>query len=221
MLVAGKCPPTADELRAADERGFDAVELHLRIEDVDAFGETLAVCRSAPVDVVSIHTPHVGLGNLDAIQRTNDLCAELDATLVVHSTKIPLTNLDRVDDAVEFTVPHGYENSTGHSRYFLENVLLARNRSLVLDTAHLYTAEADYLGALSHLLSEYGDRIPVVHCCDGTKYEDGLAFGEGTMEMEAVISLLRDAYDGIVVLEVMPDEQADALAAFQRVMRSH
>ncbi|WP_266075700.1 sugar phosphate isomerase/epimerase family protein [Haladaptatus caseinilyticus] len=217
MIVAGKCPPATDELRAAAERGFTAVELHLVTEDLDEFEETVAVCRSAPVDIVSVHTPHIDLENVAYIQQANDLCAELGATLVVHSTKIPLTNLDRVADVTEITVPCGYENSTGHSVHFLENVLFDQNRSLVLDTAHLYTAEAEYLSALTHLLREFGDQIPVIHCCDGTKYEDGLAFGTGTMRMERVISTIHDSYDGIVVLEVMPDEQTDALKLFRDV----
>lgn len=209
MIVAGKCPPTVDELQAASERGFDAVELHLTTENLDAMEETTAACRDAPVEIVSVHTPHVDLTQLEYVQRANDLADALDATLVVHSTKIPLSNVG-VLNRIDITVPHGFENSTGHSVHFLRNVLFDEGRSLVLDTAHLYTAEADFFPALEHLLSEYGDSIPVVHCCDGTKTTDGLAFGTGTMDMERVISVLDENYDGIVVLEVMPDEQADA-----------
>lgn len=215
MTVVGKCPPSADELRAAAERGFDAVELHLTTEDVNAFEETVSVCCDAPVDITSAHTPHVDLENAAYIQQANDLCVRLDATLVVHSSKIPVSNIDRVISAVHFTVPHGFENATGHSIHFLETVLLDQNRPLVLDTAHLYMAEANYLSALTDLLDEYADRIPVIHCCDGTKFEDGLAFGTGTMPMERVIAIIDEFYDGIVVLEVMPDEQADALKMYR------
>ncbi len=217
MIVAGKCPPTADELRAASERGFDAVELHLTTDDLDAAEETAAVCRDAPVEIVSAHTPHVDLDELEYVQRTNDLCERLDATLVVHSTKIPLSNVGYLLDRTDITVPHGFENSTGHSLHFLRNVLLDEGRPLVLDTAHLYTAEEAYCSILEDLLAEYGDSIPVVHCCDGTKITDGLAFGTGTMDMERVIAALEENYDGIVVLEVMPDEQADALEMWRNV----
>ncbi|WP_435152455.1 sugar phosphate isomerase/epimerase family protein [Haladaptatus sp. DFWS20] len=219
MTVVGKCPPSVDELEAAAERGFDAVELHLTTEDLNEFEETVSVCRDAPVDIASAHTPHVGLESAAYIQRTNDLCHRLDATLVVHSSKIPVSNIGSVIAAVDFTVPHGFENSTGHSVHFLETVLLDRNRPLVLDTAHLYMAEPDYLSALRGLLDEYADRIPVIHCCDGTKYEDGLAFGTGTMRMERVISIIDDFYDGIVVLEVMPDEQVHGLEMYREVIR--
>lgn len=219
MIVAGKCPPTADELRAASERGFDAVELHLSTDDLDAIEETTAACRAAPVDVVSVHTPHVALDELAYVQRANDLCERLDATLVVHSMKIPLSNLGYVLDRIDITVPHGFENSTGYSRHFLTNVLLDEGRPLVLDTAHLYTAEAEYRSILETLLAADDISIPVVHCCDGTKITDGLAFGTGTMDMERVITALHENYDGIVVLEVMPDEQADALEKWRDVIR--
>lgn len=214
MIVAGKCPPTADELRAASDRGFDCVELYLTEETLDAREETVAVCRAAPVDVISVHTPHVGFEALEYVQRANDLCESLDATLVVHSAKIPLSNVGVLTDRIDITVPHGFENSTGHSHHFLHNVLIANDRPLVLDTAHLYTAEAEYLSILETLLSEHGDAIPIVHCCDGTKLTDGLAFGTGTMDMERVISTIDDSYDGTVVLEVMPNEQADAREMF-------
>jgi sugar phosphate isomerase/epimerase len=219
MIVAGKCPPTADELRAASDRGFDAVELHLSTDDLDAMEETTAVCRAAPVEVVSMHTPHVDLDELEYVQRANDLCERLDATLVVHSTKIPLSNIDRVLDRIDITVPHGFENSTGHSLHFVRNVLFDEGRSLVLDTAHLYTAEEAYCSILEDLLAEYGNSIPVVHCCDGTKLTDGLAFGTGTMDMERVMATLHENYDGILVLEVMPDEQEDALEMWRGVTR--
>ena len=217
MIVAGKCPATADELRAASERGFDAVELHLTTDDLDAAEETAAMCRDAPVEIVSAHTPHVDRDELGYVQRTNDLCERLDATLVVHSTKIPLSNVGSLLDRTDITVPHGFENSTGHSLHFLRNVLLDEGRPLVLDTAHLYTAEEAYCSILEDLLAEHGDSIPVVHCCDGTKIADGLAFGTGTMDMERVIVDLQQNYDGIVVLEVMPDEQADALEMWRDV----
>ncbi len=218
MQVVGKCPPTKAELQAAVERGFDAVELHLTTENLDAMEETVTACRDAEVEIASVHTPHVDLEQLEYVQLTNDLCERLDATLVVHSTKIPLSNLDYVLDRVDITVPNGFENSTGHSTHFLKNVLFEEGLSLVLDTAHFYTAEANFFPLLESLLTEHGDSIPVVHCCDGTKTTDGLAFGTGTMEMKRLISLLDDCYDGIVVLEVMPDEQADALDMVEDVL---
>ena len=218
MQVAGKCPPTEAELRAAAERGFDAVELHLTTENLDTMEETVAVCRDAPVEIASVHTPHVNREQPEYIQLTNDLCERLDATLVVHSIKIPLSNIDYVLEHVTLSVPTGFENSTGHSPYFLKNTLFEEGLSLTLDTAHFYTAEEDFFPQLERLLTEHGDEIPVVHCCDGTKTTDGLEFGTGTIEMERLISLLDDCYDGIVVLEVMPHEQADALDMVERVL---
>jgi len=96
------------------------------------------------------------------------------------------------------------------SVYSLQNLVLDRGHDLVLDTAHLYMAEPAYLDALSELLQAYGDRIQVVHFTDGTVLEDGLAFGDGDIPLERTAEILNEHFDGAVVLEVMPEDQADA-----------
>ncbi|MFB6122086.1 MAG: hypothetical protein ABEJ78_01325, partial [Haloferacaceae archaeon] len=56
MNLVGKCPPDADSLAAAAARGFDAVELYLTAETLDASG-VAAIVEAAPVGVASVHTP--------------------------------------------------------------------------------------------------------------------------------------------------------------------
>jgi sugar phosphate isomerase/epimerase len=181
MTVAGKCSPTPDALAAARDRGFNTVELHLGSWDGDVADATDAVADDA-VDAVSVHTPHATPDDRETFRRADRLAAELDASLVVHSQ---YANHVHVPDlaAVGFESPHGYENNPGASVRHLEAMILSRGHDFVLDTAHLYTAAADYLAAVERLLADWRDRIPVVHLCDSTLTRDGLAFGDGEMAM--------------------------------------
>ena len=67
---------------------------------------------------------------------------------------------------------------------------------------------------LEELLQTYGDQIELVHVCDSTPTQDGLAFGEGDIDLVATARLLDRQFEGTVVLEVMPDHQRAALEAF-------
>jgi len=52
------------------------------------------------------------------------------------------------------------------------------------------------------------DQISLIHLCDSSDIKDGLGFGEGIMDMKAVCKVIDNSdFDGIVVLEVMPDYQ--------------
>ncbi|MFC6864854.1 sugar phosphate isomerase/epimerase family protein [Halomicroarcula sp. GCM10025817] len=208
MDLVGKCPPNSDALDAAAARGFDRVELYLSqaaVEDVEA---TAATVERAPVGAASVHTPHAVPEDGDAFHRADDLATRLDAYLVVHSQYAQHTHTSQLE-AHGFAAPHGYENNPGASVFHLERQLFDPGHELVLDTAHLYAAEADYLEALERLLRTYGDRIPVVHLTDGTRTQDGLAIGRGDIDLETTVQLLERHYDGIVVLEVMPDDQLE------------
>jgi sugar phosphate isomerase/epimerase len=216
LLVAGKRSPDPDALADAASDGFERVELYLERRHLDAFDETLSVCRRAAVDVASVHTPHVGHDEVAYFRRADDLADALDAVLVVHSTRTNLVAIPEILDATDFDAPFGFENSTGHSEFHVRNAVLDAGHDLVLDTAHLYTAEREYLDSLERLLGERGDRIPVVHCCDGRRLRDGLAFGEGSMDMRAVVAALRELLDdALVVLEVPTDRQGAALERYE------
>lgn len=215
MIISGKCPPEPDKLAQISDIGFDHVELYLAPDYLDAYEETLQTCRDADIEVTSIHTPHVMLDDAEYLRLADDLANDLDAFLVVHSIGFHLSMFDQLEDKVEFTAPHGYESHPGNSQFIIENALFDKGRQFVLDTAHLYASEPDYLTVIDDLLVEHGDDIPLVHLVDGTRTNDGFQFGEGTMDMEAVSQLIKKKFDGIVVLEVMPDEQAEALRKFQ------
>ncbi|MBV0925066.1 sugar phosphate isomerase/epimerase [Halomicroarcula limicola] len=212
MHLLGKCPPDPAELASAAERGFESVELHLRSEHLEDVAATAETVGRSPVDAAAVHTLHARPDEERPFRRSDELARRLDALLVVHSQYALHTHVDDFE-AYDFAAPHGYENNPGASAFHLENLLLARGHSLVLDTAHLYLSEADYEGALSTLLRDHGDRIPLIHLNDATRTEDGLAFGDGEMDLERTARLLDENYDGPVVLEVMPDAQADARRA--------
>ncbi|WP_135304060.1 sugar phosphate isomerase/epimerase family protein [Haloarcula amylovorans] len=212
MHLLGKCPPDPDELAAAAKRGFDGVELHLRpehLEDVTATAETV---ERSPVDAVAVHTLHARPDEERPFRRSDELASRLDALLVVHSQYALHTHIDDLE-AYDFAAAYGYENNPGASAFHLENLVFRRGHSLVLDTAHLYLSESNYEEALTVLLRDHGDRIPLIHFNDATRTEDGLAFGDGEMDLERTAHLLSERYDGPVVLEVMPDAQADARRA--------
>ncbi|MBX0295080.1 sugar phosphate isomerase/epimerase family protein [Haloarcula nitratireducens] len=212
MHLLGKCPPDEAELAAAAERGFESVELHLRERDLEDVTATAETVERSPVDAAAVHTLHARPDEERPFRRSDELARRLDALLVVHSQYALHTHVDDLE-AYDFAAPYAYENNPGASAFHLENLLLDRGHSLVLDTAHLYLSEADYESALRDLLEDHGDKIPLIHFNDATRIEDGLAFGDGEMALEQTAHLLDEHYDGPVVLEVMPDAQADARRA--------
>ncbi|WP_342210793.1 sugar phosphate isomerase/epimerase family protein [Halorhabdus rudnickae] len=216
VTVAGKCPPEADALQAAADRGFDAVELYLErdhLEDIPAVARTV---RQSPIAAASVHTPHVTPDEHAYYERADDLAVALDAYLVLHSKYVMHVFAPDVE-AIGFSAPHGHENNTGASVLHLEEMILDRGTDLVLDTAHLYTAEREYQSALEHLLTSYPDQVGLIHLTDSTRRDDGLPFGEGDIDLEATVETIREsAFDGPIVLEVSQDAQAAALDAFER-----
>lgn len=214
--VAGKCEPEPDALAAAADRGFDVVELYLEREHLDDFERTVETVRDATVSAASVHTPHVTPEEREYYELTDRLAVALDAYLVLHSKYVMHVFAPDVE-AIGFDAPHGHENNTGASILHLEEMILARDNDLVLDTAHLYTAERDYYDALEYLLSTYPDQIGLIHLTDSTRRNDGLPFGDGEIDLRATVEMIREsAFDGPIVLEVMPDAQADARRAFER-----
>ena len=219
MLVAGKCPPESDALAAAADRGFEAVELYLERDHLESVEETVETVADSDVRVVSAHTPHVPLEEHEYLHRTDRLAAAFDAYVVFHSCYI--NHVDTPDvEKLDLQSPYGYENKTGVSARHLRYMLLRPGHELVLDVAHLFMAERDYLGELEGFLQTYGDQIELVHVCDSTPTQDGLAFGEGDIDLVATARLLDRQFEGTVVLEVMPDHQRAALEAFAAAQSS-
>lgn len=215
IVVAGKSSPNSNDLTAAIERGFDQIELYLGREHLDTYDETVRNVRNAAAEVVSVHTPHVPIDTPEYLQAADNLADELDAYLVVHSNRIIHTHTQALED-LGFQSDYGYENNPGVSVRHIQNMILERGYDLVLDLAHMFMAEAEYLDQTTKLLQDYPNQIPIVHLCDSTLTEDGLGFGKGIMEMERVVKVLEREFEGIVVLEVMPDEQVNAKQKFER-----
>ncbi|EMA44743.1 sugar phosphate isomerase/epimerase family protein [Halococcus saccharolyticus] len=210
MLIAGKCPPEPDALAAAADRGFEVVELYLEKDHLESVAECVAHVEASDVAAVSVHTPHVSLAEKEYLHRTDQLAVALDAFVVFHSGH--LNHVDTPElETLDLTAAYGYENKTGVSVRHLRHMVLKPGHGLALDVAHLFMAEADYLTAIEYLLTEYGDRIGLLHLCDSTPVQDGLAFGAGDIDIGAVCRLVDRHFDGTVVLEVMPDDQRAAL----------
>lgn len=211
MKIAGKCPPEKDELEAAAERGFEQVELYLEKQHLEELEESISNVRSSPVDAISVHTPHVTLEEKDYFLKADRLASELDAFLVFHSQYLHHVHITQLEE-MKIGSEYGYENNPGASPRILESTILDQGHRLVLDTAHFYMSEKDYLGEMSRFLDEYSSQMPLIHLCDSTRTEDGLDFGEGDMDMEKLCKIIDDSgFDGILVLEVMPEDQGHAL----------
>lgn len=203
MILAGKCRPEPDALTELSELGFDAVELQLLPQHLTAFEDSMTAVQQSDLDVVSVHTPHVSLDETRLFAQSDAFAAELDAYLVVHSQYVQHVHIDRLEQ-FSFDADYGYENNPGSSRYHLENMILNAEHELVLDTAHLYMAESEYLEQLERLLEQYQDRISVVHFADSTVTDDGLQTGAGTVDIDRTSQLLDQYHDGIVIMEVHP-----------------
>lgn len=215
MIIAGKCPPEREELEDAKERGFDQVELYLEKEHLDRFEESIENVKESDLEVVSIHTPHVHLENRGYIVLADQLAKRLDAYLVFHSQYMHHTHIPKLEE-LDIRSDYGYENNPGVSKTFLETGILNRGHEMVLDTAHFYLGDHDP-GDLEEFLENHHSSLSVMHLCDSSESVDGLAFGEGVMDMEAVCKVIDESeFDGILVLEVMPEDQEDALEKWKR-----
>jgi len=212
--VAGKALPTAASMADTVERGFERAELHCPARTLDDLDDTVATVRASSLAVASVHTPHVGSDDLELIADADRLARRLDTTLVVHTQYLQHTRLPAVE-ALGLASDRAYENNPGASVHHLETILLDAGHDLVVDSAHLYMAHEDYVERFADLLARYGDRIPVVHLTDGTLRDDGMPFGEGTVDLPAVGRVLKERHVGTVVLEVMPDHQRAALERFR------
>lgn len=210
MLIAGKSPPEPDALAAAADRGFEVVELYLEKDHLESVEKCAAHVEASDVGAVSVHTPHVSLAEREYLHRTDRLAVALDAYVVFHSCYLNHVDTPELEE-LDLSAAYGYENKTGVSVRHLRHMILEPGHDLVLDVAHLFMAEADYLTGIEYLLTEYGDRIGLLHLCDSTPIQDGLKFGTGDIDIRAISRLIDRHFDGTVVLEVMPADQRAAL----------
>ena len=211
MRVAGKCPPETSELRDTAEKGFEYVELYLEKQHLEDVGKAVERCRNSELEVVSVHTPHVGLDESDYFVKADQLAERLNAYLVFHSQYLLHGCIPEIEK-LGLRSDYGYENNPGISLHYLEKAILEQGHELVLDIAHMYMANSNFPTALRSVLEERHNQIGVIHLCDSTGLEDGLCFGEGEIDMDDAMEAIKQSrYDGVVVLEVMPGCQEDAL----------
>lgn len=217
MIVAGKCPPEEKALERAVKKGFRNAELYLEKVHLDSFETALEYCREADVNISSVHTPHVKPGDEKYFRRSDKLADKLDAELVVHSQYLHHVHIPQLEE-YEFKSNYGYENNPGISIPHLEKHILNPGHRMVLDTAHLYmTSGKNFQENLDYLLTNHSDQISVIHVCDSSMKKDGLGFGKGDMNMEKTVQTIKNKYDGVVTLEVMPEYQENALKKWDSI----
>lgn len=212
MIVAGKAKPEKDRLEKVVSKGFENSELYLNKQHLKNFDETLANCRNTKLNISSVHTPHVLPEQEEYFSRSDELADKLNATLVVHSQYLHHVHIDKILEEYNFQSEYGYENNPGMSIPHLEKIILDAGHNMILDTAHLYMSSGeDFQQNLQYFLNNHANQVPLIHLCDSTMKDEGLAFGEGNMDMERTINTIKDKFDGKVTLEVMPEHQEDAL----------
>lgn len=223
MKVAGKSDPwSLDEVY---QEGFEHVELYLntKILNSNSINEIVQLCKNADVNIASVHTPHISLEDEKQIQyfeKTDEIASLLNAVLVLDSNPtstrylmnfMPVSSID--------SETFGYENDPSVSEYYTKNYHLEKGYPLVYDTAHMHMSERDQIEMLEYLLqTQKTEMLPAIHMADGTLHNDGVAFGEGSINLSKSVDLLHTYdYQGVVVLETPREAQQEALEFFNDV----
>lgn len=215
MIVAGKCPPEPDRLEAAEQRGFKHVELYLEKKHLNSLEDSIRNVQESGVEAVSIHTPHVHLENRGYFILADQMARELDAYLVFHSQYFHHTHIGQLEK-LNIRSEYGYENNPGASETYIQKAIIDKGYELVLDTAHFFLGDHSPED-LGNFLDKNLESIKLIHLCDSSWTQDGLAFGEGEMDMKTVSKTIAESgFDGILVLEVMPEDQEAARQKWER-----
>lgn len=223
MKIAGKCKPTQSGFKRVLNDGFKYAELYLTKNILDNTN-VVDKCKNSNLNIVSVHTPHINTNFKSARQyykQTDAIANELDATLVLHSNPFSTFSLINFYGHEEITSDSfGYENHPDVSSYFIQNYQLDNEYPLILDTAHLHIAEETYIDFISSIVLEYNSNlIPIIHLSDGTRKNDGLDFGDGSVNLEKIINILNNCnYDGCIVLESPIDNQSEALNMINNII---
>lgn len=213
MILSAKRVPTIDSLENAANEGFDHVELFLDTHHLDNLEATITIAREASIDVIAVHTPHVALSGREYFIKTGHLADALDAFVVFHSQFLHHSHVAELEE-LEITAPYGYENNPGASMRHFKHMIIDKGHNFVLDIAHLYMAESNYIEMSHDLIKEYPGKLQVIHLCDSTAHDDGLAFGDGYVNIEEISKIIKESYNGILVLEVDPERQSTARDKF-------
>jgi len=192
---------------------FNGFETYLTREDFQDFSLLKSQFQRYSSDISVVHTPHVEWPeDKQLFQQSISLAQLVGAQVCIHSSYVSPVLASEIDTELSIPVTHGYESSLGHSYEFIRNVLFEKDLPFIFDTAHFYTGNPDnYLETVEKLLTQHSENISLVHFCDSTKSDDGLALGEGELPIDELWSLIQRKYHGPVTLEVDPDDQLDAL----------
>lgn len=213
--IVGKCPPEKEELNKQETRPFDATELYTEKTHFDDFETTLNNCRETSLDIAVVHTPHVQTHEISYIKSAEQLAEKLDAKLLLHSTHIPLnkaseiaeTNL-KIDDLV-------IENHTWATLEDIQDHIIDENKKLALDFAHLYRNNPElFQERLAQVFNDSHEYMGHLHLCDASSEQDHLQIGDDEMPISLIKEYIKTKYDKMLTLELMPDEQEEALSRY-------
>lgn len=214
------CKVGTDELSAKRTEYFDSAELYLESPDVlDEYQRVLRDCRNADISIKAVHTPHIRFNQpvQPVLKKTDELAAALNAVLVLDSNPVGTRYIRKYTPQSD---TYGIENDPSVSPYYLKKSHLYNDQPLVLDTAHLHMSVEDTLGAFDELIANHTvEEIPVVHLADGSSRADGLEYGAGDLNLDAIlISLRNHEYEGLVVLEFPTHNQIEALESVHETL---
>lgn len=222
MKLTGKVEPDRDTINEFVDYGYDYFELYLDTEILDnhTVDEIVEECELSNGEIATVHTPHIGVDTPSTpyYDMTDEIANRLDAVFVLDSNPISTEGMARVLPEEKISADEfGYENDPSVSKYYIKNFQLSKDYPIVFDTAHMHMSEEVYLPFLEYLLQNLTvEELPAIHLADGVRNNDGLPFGDGTVDIEKIVNLL-DTYDyeGPVVLETYQEHQKDALDIVQ------
>lgn len=224
MKLAGKCPPEPDKLKIVSDSGFERTELYTTKDHLDTLDKTIQICKNADIEISSVHTPHVTEGDKEYLRKAITLADAFNARIVVDANPIPLDQLVELEEnnTLEYgSLDHGYENRTIHIKEDMIETVLETGHDMTLDTAHLYRNNPDtFKEEFTTLLDNYDEQISIVHLCDATPEEDHVQFTEGSMPLGFILQQYKQSDVDYIVLELMPEEQGQALDTITQIVDS-
>ena len=227
LTLAGKCEPDKETIQELHSSGFDNFEMYLNtnILSNNTVSEIVTVCKSSPGSFVSVHTPHVDLSentHQAYFRKTDKIADKLDAVLIIDSNPTSTRSIQSIYPPEEvLSSKSGYENDPGFGSFYLERNHLERDIPLVIDTAHLYMSEKNYLSFIEMALQKYQSLIPAMHLAEGHRTQDGLPFGQGSVNLKRILELLvKYDYSNPITLETSQETQPDALKFAQETLNN-
>ena len=230
MILAGKRSPEKKDIEAAIlDEGFMYLEIHLddfHLENTDAIKENIIKTiehlekKEHTIVIISFHTPHFDTSHPEYLKKTIDLARHFNAYTIFHSNK--LTVEETLDIAKQIS-------SADKTMLILENKTTMDIKSTVhnfipdydiaLDIAHLYRASHNIYQDFELLMTSFRNKIKLIHLNDSTKHQDGLALGDGDIDIETIAAIIKKTgFSGPIIIETPTKSQQDSKEKFEKIL---